>query len=459
MSGASTARHSRCAGRLRYLFAWSWLAIAPDACLLPEVEETESSATGPTTEQQATHAAASDAVPADAGAATGDIVVATSTANQAAATGGGGQVGQRDMTHATAGRAGTGGCTPHRSLCQGQMLVTCSADGQSQTEQLCKLGCSADQCLCDTQCGGTCTDLTSDPNNCGGCGHNCPSGTCVASRCAAIRLVEGEPTILRIEVGATDVFYLERDTVATRVMKVPIAGGEPVMLANLNAMKATGELAVAADHIYWSTSTGDIFSAPIAGGTGQLLNPGHEELSPWGLLAHDGFLYFANDKGVHKLSTSTGTDALLLNDSDSFGFGSIVAVESNLLYGLNSRAINTVGVEGGAVTSAISEWIDIVGMTVAAGRLFWSGIPANGAAPVLSTRAALGGAETVVASNVRSRELAVDETHIYYTTPFVHRVSISGGGSEQIGGSGWNLRVDAQNIYWSEDHAILKLPK
>src|SRR5204863_1842215 len=53
--------------------------------------------------------------------------------------------------------------------------------------------CGGGQCgfVCNTSlanCGGTCVDPNSDPNNCGTCGNQCDSGICSNGVCVAVRL-------------------------------------------------------------------------------------------------------------------------------------------------------------------------------------------------------------------------------------------------------------------------------
>jgi hypothetical protein len=63
--------------------------------------------------------------------------------------------------------------------------------------------CVQGQCLPCTiaapnQCGGECTDVLTDPDNCGGCGNVCPSGaTCEDGECAGHRVRRADADAMR----------------------------------------------------------------------------------------------------------------------------------------------------------------------------------------------------------------------------------------------------------------------
>lgn len=73
-----------------------------------------------------------------------------------------------------------GGCLPESAPCDA-FLPCC--DGFACSNGTCKSVCAAGEVLCPD--GNRCSDLTSDPTNCGACGNACSTGPNANARCAA----------------------------------------------------------------------------------------------------------------------------------------------------------------------------------------------------------------------------------------------------------------------------------
>src|SRR5262249_26342220 len=139
---------------------------------------------------------------------------------------------------------------------------TSSSSSSSSTSSGCVVGLKP--------CGGQCLDLSFDPANCGSCGHDCQGGTCAGGVCQAVTLATGPSGASGIAVDATNVFWTAGGSPPGAVMKVPIAGGPPTVLAS--GQDLPDSIAVDATSVYW-TSLGamsgvpTVMKVPIAGGT------------------------------------------------------------------------------------------------------------------------------------------------------------------------------------------------
>src|SRR6476659_6473839 len=113
---------------------------------------------------------------------------------------------------------------------------------------------------CATGCGG---DGPAGPGS-GGLGGAGGGGTPTV-------LAANEPGAWAIAVDATDVYWTNQD--ARTVMKVPIAGGTPVMLARGATAAQPWDVAVDSGRVYWNdyASPGSVMTAPLAGGAATTL--------------------------------------------------------------------------------------------------------------------------------------------------------------------------------------------
>jgi hypothetical protein len=95
--------------------------------------------------------------------------------------------------------------------------------------------CMSGYTLCTS--GGTrsCVDESNDPNNCGGCGQQCPTGAqCSGKLCTPTTVLSGAPLVTAISLACdtTNVYWVNAPNAL--VYQVPIAGGSAIVLSNSN---------------------------------------------------------------------------------------------------------------------------------------------------------------------------------------------------------------------------------
>jgi hypothetical protein len=113
----------------------------------------------------------------------------------------------------------TGECKPSDTGCSsGGVPQICDSNGvwQNQTACLTGFSCSTGSCTCasnKTNCTTACTDLQSDPDNCGSCGHNCLGGACLLGICQPVAITSNLASIpYLIGIDSEYVYYSQDST-------------------------------------------------------------------------------------------------------------------------------------------------------------------------------------------------------------------------------------------------------
>jgi hypothetical protein len=109
-------------------------------------------------------------------------------------------------------------------------------------------------------CNGSCTDTTSNPSNCGSCGHVCQNTTCTNGACDSLLLSSGFVPPGRLAIDANDAYWTNGDGT---IRSVPLAGGTTTTLAT--GLSQPMGIAVDAQNVYAVSHDGRIVSVPLAG--------------------------------------------------------------------------------------------------------------------------------------------------------------------------------------------------
>ncbi len=79
----------------------------------------------------------------------------------------------------------------------------------------------------DIACGGVCVDPTSDPDNCGSCGHVCPSNSCMNSKC--VGSAPGHVVVIGHDYGKSPTITSAQSRVLSNATLLPLSNPLRVM--------------------------------------------------------------------------------------------------------------------------------------------------------------------------------------------------------------------------------------
>jgi hypothetical protein len=323
-------------------------------------------------------------------------------------------------------------------------------------------------------CGQQCVDESSDPSNCGACGHGCLGGDCVDSGCQPVEAASGQGHPTAIAVDEDTIYWTNYD--GGEVMKVSIAGGAPMALA-LQQSSPRG-IAVDATNVYWVNESEDFSGAvrqmPREGGAQKILGDKDTgQNGPFGIAVDATHVYWTNQYGstVKKApidSNNTPSDVAIDQKTPWSIAVHVTSVFWTNRYGLPSGTVMKASIGEPPDAGVFVDASEPYGIAVDSTHVYWT---TRGDTQIWSAPIAGGPSLTLTNSPQEPSFIAVDATGVYWTAGssngVVLWVPLGGGTPEPLATMCDNpqgIALNTKGIYWVEASSgsngrVMKLAK
>jgi hypothetical protein len=302
---------------------------------------------------------------------------------------------------------------------------------------------------------GSCGDTSSDPHNCGACGHDCSGATCSNSVCESVVIAAAQVDAYALTVDDQNVYWTVEGTGSDgAVLKAPaqqtgtataIASGQPY----------PSYITTDGKNVYWVAIDG-VHSVSVNGGTSTIMAPfSTDEATAIAVDLKN--VYYASigsgEAGGSLFAVSLATATSLQIATQLQGQTAAVASNGSTVFYADSTDLSSVAPNGSnANTIEPGQYASAV--TADAKYVYWTSGLQSGAI----LRAPVGGGSpvTLASNQFYPNAIAVDGANVYWTTGeggggTVMEVPINGGpvvtlASGQAYPTG--IAINNTRVYW-----------
>jgi len=272
------------------------------------------------------------------------------------------------------------------------------------------------------------------------------SSDCQADACAIETVAVTQGDISEIVVHGGYVYWLEFS--ARKVMKAPIGGGEPVVIAS-DQMQPEG-LAVGATHVYWGIY-GALMRAPIDGGAAEtfVAVPGNVSRIVQIALDAENIVWREGRStgfpgAIRRMPLAGGQVVTLMDGNSPDG----MALDDGYVYSANLDSIQRTPLAGGASETLVAGRDFAQHIAVGGGELYWGEQRWMGTAPI-------GGAPRFFQIGSLPADMKIDAEYVYWSevrSGTLMKARRKGGAPVVVDAQpgGVFFDIDDTYIYWGD---------